>query len=138
MIKEFKDFIMKGNLLEVAVGLILALAFKAVVDEVVNIINQFIAFVLGSTTPFSELAITSGSGEDQKRIVYGGFLNALFSFLVVGFILFLIVKAYNRMVDMARRGGTTEETAEDSAEVVLLREIRDALTTRGGGPLPEG
>jgi large conductance mechanosensitive channel len=138
VLKEFKDFIMKGNLLEVAVGLILALAFKAVVDEVVNIINQVIAFILGSTTPFSQLAITSGTGEDQKSIVYGGFLNAVFSFIVVGFVLFLIVKAYNRMVDMAGRKGETEETAEDSAEVVLLREIRDALVTGGGDPLPKG
>ena len=131
MLKEFKDFIMKGNLLEVAVGLILALAFKTVVDEVVSIINQFIAFILGSTTPFTDLAITSGSGEDKKSIVYGGFLNALFSFVLVGFILFLIVKAYNRMVALAARKGETEETPEDSAEVVLLREIRDALA--GGG-----
>lgn len=130
MLKEFKDFIMKGNLVEIAVGLILALAFKAVIDEVVNIINQLIAALLGSTTPFSSLAIEWGSGDDTKRIVYGGFLNALFSFIVIGFILFLIVKAYNRMVDMARRGGATEETEEATEEVVLLREIRDQLARR--------
>lgn len=131
MLKEFKDFLMKGNLLEIAVGLIMALAFKAVVDEVVLIINQFIAAVLGSSTPFTELAIDVRDGE----IVYGGFLNAVFSFVVVGFVLFLIVKAYNRMVAMAARKGETEETAEDSAEVVLLREIRDSLVAGGGPPL---
>ena len=128
MLKEFKDFLMKGNLVEIAVGLIMALAFKAVVDEVVNIINQFIAAIIGAEQPFGTLSIHLGDGE----VVYGGFLNAVFSFVVIGFVLFLIVKAYNRMVDMASRKGETEETAEDSAEVVLLREIRDSLRSGKG------
>lgn len=134
MLKEFKDFLMKGNLLEIAVGLIMALAFKAVVDEVVNIINQFIAALIGSSTPFDQLAITLRDG----AVVYGGFLNAVFSFVVVGFVLFMIVKAYNRMVELARKKGETEETPEDSADVVLLREIRDLLLVQGGGAPPAG
>lgn len=130
MLKEFKDFIMKGNLLEVAVGLILALAFKAVVDSLVKDIITPVIAAAGGQPNFSSLTLDIGDG----RIKYGVFLNTVVSLLIVGFILFLIVKAYNRMVEMARRGGTTEETPEDSAEVVLLREIRDALATRGGGP----
>jgi large conductance mechanosensitive channel len=123
VLKEFKDFLMKGNLIEIAVGLILALAFKAVVDSVVLMINQLIAALLGSSQPFSTLSIDVGDG----KITYGAFLNATFSFVVIGFILFLVVKAYNKAVDMARREGRTEETEEDPADVVLLREIRDAL-----------
>ena len=130
MLKEFKDFIMKGNLVEIAVGLVLALAFAAVVAELVNIINQLIAAVLGSTTPFDQLAITWGEGEDQKSIVYGGFLNALFTFIVVGFVLFLVVKAYNKMLEVSRRKGETEEEEDATEEVVLLREIRDQLARR--------
>jgi len=126
VLKEFKDFLMKGNLVEIAVGLILALAFKAVVDSVVLMINQLIAALLGSSQPFATLSIDVGDG----KITYGAFLNAVFSFVVIGLILFLVVKAYNRAVDMARREGKTEETEEDSAEVVLLREIRDALVDR--------
>lgn len=129
MLKEFKDFIMKGNLLEVAVGLILALAFKAVVDSLVNDIITPVIAAVGGQPNFGSLVLDVGDGE----IRYGVFLNAVLSLLIVGFILFLIVKAYNRMVDMARRGGQTEETPEDSAEVVLLREIRDTLVARGGG-----
>lgn len=123
MLKEFKDFLMKGNLVEIAVGLILALTFKAVVDAVVLIINQLIAALVGSTTNFDDLYITVRDG----RVYYGVFLTAVVSFLLTGFILFLIVKSYNKAVDMARREGKTEETEEDPAEVVLLREIRDAL-----------
>ena len=131
MLKEFKDFIMKGNLVEIAVGLILALAFTVVVQSLVaDIINQLIAAVLGSTTPFEDLAVTWGSGEDEKSIVYGGFLNALLTFIVVGFVLFLVVKAYNKMLETARRKGETEEEEDATEEVVLLREIRDQLAGR--------
>ncbi len=127
MLQEFKDFLMKGNLVEIAVGLILALTFKAVVDAVVLIINQLIAALLGSTTNFDQLYIKVRDG----KVFYGAFLTATVSFLLTGFILFLIVKSYNKAVDMARRKGTTEETEDDPADVVLLREIRDALVDRG-------
>jgi large conductance mechanosensitive channel len=131
MLKEFKDFIMKGNLLEVAVGLILALAFKAVVDSLVNDIITPVIAAIGGQPNFGSLTIDIGDG----RIKYGLFINAILSLLIVGFILFLLVKAYNRMVALAGRKGETEETPEDSAEVVLLREIRDALAAGGGQPL---
>jgi large conductance mechanosensitive channel len=131
MLKEFKDFIMKGNLVEIAVGLILALAFKAVVDSfVADIITPIIA-AIGGQPNFDSLVLDIGDGE----IRYGSFLNFVVSFIIIGFVLFLIVKAYNRMVEMARRKGETEETEEDSAEVVLLREIRDSLAAGGRGPL---
>jgi large conductance mechanosensitive channel len=130
VLKEFKDFIMKGNLLEVAVGLILALAFKAVVDSLVKDIITPVIAAAGGQPNFDSLVIDVGDGQ----IRYGVFLNTIVSLLIVGFILFLIVKAYNRMVAMAARKGETEETAEDSAEVVLLREIRDALVPGRAGP----
>lgn len=127
MLKEFKDFIMKGNLVEIAVGLILALAFKSVVDSLTaNVITQIIA-IIGGQPDFGTLTLDIGDG----HIFYGAFINSVISFLIVGFILFLVVKAYNKMVDMARRGGQTEETDDTTEEVVLLREIRDALKARG-------
>lgn len=126
MLKEFKDFLMKGNLLEIAVGLILALAFKAVVDSLVaDILTPIVAAGFGQPD-FSSLVLDIGDG----RITYGVFLNAVISFVIIGFVLFLVVKAYNQMVGMARRKGETEETEEDSAEVILLREIRDQLASR--------
>lgn len=126
MLKEFKDFIMKGNLVEIAVGLILALAFKTVVDSLVADIVTPIIAAIGGQPNFNELVINIGDGQ----IRYGAFLNTIVSFVIIGFVLFMIVKAYNRMVDMARRGGETEETEEDTEEVVLLRDIRDSLARR--------
>lgn len=125
MLKEFKDFLLKGNLLEIAVGLILALAFKTVVDSLVaDILTPIIAAVFGQPD-FRSLVLDVGDGQ----VTYGVFLNAVTSFVVIGFVLFLVVKAYNQMVGMARRKGETEETEEDSAEVILLREIRDQLAS---------
>ena len=92
MLKEFKAFLMKGNLVEIAVGLILALAFKAVVDSVIaDLITPIIAAIFGQPD-FSSLGIDIG----DATITYGNFLNVVFSFLVVGFVLFLVVRAYNR------------------------------------------
>lgn len=92
MIKEFKGFLMKGNLVDIAVALILALAFKTVVDSIVaDIFTPIIGAIFGQPD-FSSLAIDIG----DSKITYGNFLNALFSFVVVGFVLFLVVKAYNR------------------------------------------
>ncbi len=126
MLKEFKDFLMKGNLLEIAVGLILALAFKTVVDSLVaDVLTPVIAAIFGQPD-FSSLVLDIGDGQ----VRYGAFLNTVVSFVIIGFVLFLVVKAYNRMVAMASRKGETEETEEDSAEVVLLREIRDQLAAR--------
>lgn len=126
MLKEFKDFLLKGNLLEIAVGLILALAFKTVVDSLVaDILTPIIAAVFGQPD-FRSLVLDVGDGQ----VTYGVFLNAVISFVIIGFVLFLVVKAYNQMVGMARRKGETEETEEDSAEVILLREIRDQLASR--------
>lgn len=131
MLKEFKDFIMKGNLVEIAVGLILALAFKTVVDSLVaDVITPGIAAV-GGQPNFNDLTIDIGDGV----IRYGAFLNTIVSFVIIGFVLFLVVRAYNKMIEMARLGGTTEETSEDTEEVVLLREIRDSLAS--GSPRPQ-
>lgn len=126
MLKEFKDFLMKGNLIEIAVGLILALAFSAVVTSfVADIITPIIA-AIGGQPDFNSLFLDIGDG----RIAYGRFLNNIISFIIIGLVLFMVVKAYNRMVEMSRRKGETDETEEDTAEVVLLREIRDQLSRR--------
>lgn len=123
MLKEFKEFLLKGNLLEIAVGLILALAFSAVVNSLVaDIITPIIAAVFGQPD-FSSLVLDIGDG----RIKYGLFLNAVVSFVIIGFVLFLIVKAFNQAKALA---GKTDPEEEDDEQIVLLREIRDALNRR--------
>lgn len=126
MLKEFKEFILEGDLVEVAIGLILALYVKTVVDSLVaDIITPVIAAVFGQPN-FSSLTLDIGDGV----ITYGNFLNAVISFVIVGFVLFLIVKAYNT----AKRSFSTpvEEEDDTAEEVLLLRQIRDSLQGRNG------
>jgi large conductance mechanosensitive channel len=121
-LKEFKDFIATGNLIELAVAFILAAAVKVVIDSFVNdIVMQVIAAIIGKPD-FS--ALTWGIGKAEIKI--GSFLNAAISLLLIGFVLFLIVKAYNRFKK------TPEAATAAPPEVVLLTEIRDALVQRRG------
>lgn len=124
MLKEFKEFIMEGDLVTIAVGLILALKFKDVVDSLTeHIINPIIGAIFGKPN-FKSL--TLGIGDAQ--IMYGSFITVLISFIIVGFVLFMIVKAYNAA--KARFEKPAVESDETSEEVVLLREIRDSLRNR--------
>ena len=122
MLKEFKEFILEGDLVEIAIGLILALKVADVVDSLTeNIINPIIAAIFGEPN-FGHLSFTIGDGE----ITYGNFINSVISFVLVGFILFLMVKAYNEAKRRSRKPG---EPVDDTAEeVLLLREIRDSLS----------
>lgn len=121
MLQEFKTFIMKGNLVEIAVGLILALSFADVVNAFVDgIISPIIGAVFGVPS-FSEKYFEIGDG----KIMYGVFIDAVIAFVIVGFVLFLIVKAYNGAQEKLRKGPEAVEDTPD--DIVLLREIRDAL-----------
>ena len=127
MLKEFKDFLLRGNLLEIAIGLVLALAFKSVIDSLVaDVITPIIA-AIGGQPNFESLTLDIGDGE----IRYGSFLNQIISFVIIGFVLFLIVKAFNAMLDAAKRKGREDEITEPGEDVILLREIRDSLRMRG-------
>lgn len=89
MLKEFKDFALKGNLLELAIAFVLGLAFAAVVTSFVDdVIMQLIAAIVGKPD-FSDLTFSIGDGV----IRYGSFLTALVTFLIIAWVLFLIVKA---------------------------------------------
>jgi large conductance mechanosensitive channel len=118
VLKEFKEFLTKGNLVEIAVGLILALAFKAVVDSVVgDIFTPIISAIFGQSD-FGGLTIDIG----DSHIFYGRFINAVISFVIIGLVLFVVMKLYN-----AVRKQTPTEPDE---EILLLREIRDSLRAR--------
>jgi len=124
MLKEFKEFINRGNVIDLAVAVVIGAAFGAVVTSFVDDILMQIIAAIGGQPDFSSLVIDVGDGE----IRYGAFINALISFLVIAFAVFLVVKAINEM----RKRRTKEEIAAEaeeapSAEVALLAEIRDEL-----------
>jgi large conductance mechanosensitive channel len=119
VLKEFKEFISKGNLIEIAVGLILALAFAGLVTSFTeNLINPLIGAIFGQPN-FDSLTI--GIGDAELR--YGAFLTTLVNFVIVAFVLFLVIKAYNRAFPK-------KEEAAGPSEIDLLTEIRDELRRR--------
>jgi large conductance mechanosensitive channel len=118
MLDEFKAFINKGNVVIIAVGFIMALYFTKIVNAVLDgVINPIIAAIFGKTS-FQEIGFDIG----DARISIGLVIDAAISFIVVSFILFLIVKAYNKWTGPKEPGGPTE--------IELLTEIRDALRSR--------
>ena len=124
MLKGFKDFISRGNVVELAVGVIIGAAFKNIVDALVDgIINPLIAAVIGKPD-FSDAFILTLNGTDVK---FGVLITAVINFILMAFaIYFCIVVPMNAL--NARRKKAEEETVEEASdEVKLLTEIRDAL-----------
>jgi large conductance mechanosensitive channel len=120
MIKEFKEFISRGNLVDLAVAFIMGLTFAAVVTAFTNIILGAVAYAFGAKLAFSELGVHRG---DALVIPIGAFLLALINFIVVAVVLFLIVKMYNRLM-------RKEEAESHPTEIDLLTQIRDELARR--------
>ena len=124
MLKGFKEFISRGNVVELAVGVIIGAAFKNIVDALVDgIINPLIAAVIGKPD-FSDAFILTLNGSDVK---FGLLITAVINFILMAFaIYFCIVVPMNAL--NARRKKDEEETVEEASdEVKLLTEIRDAL-----------
>ena len=125
LLKDFRAFIMRGNVLDLAVAVVIGIAFNAVVNSLVNdVIMQIIAAILGKPN-FNNLTFTLGDG----IIYYGRFLTALVNFLIIAATLFVIVRSFEELQKRRRARG---EVAQDevSDEVVLLAEIRDLLRAR--------
>jgi large conductance mechanosensitive channel len=127
MIKEFKDFIMKGNVLDLAVAVIIAGAFGAIITSFTNdILMPPIGMALGNVD-FTDLkfVLQAAEGEDIQEVAirYGQFIKYLIDFLIIAFVLFMIVRSYNKM-------NKKEEAAAPPpgpSEIDLLQEIRDLL-----------
>ena len=122
-IDEFKTFIMRGNVLDLAVGVVIGGAFTAIVTSIVeNLLTPIIGLAMGNTD-FSSLVV-AGFG-------IGNVINAVISFLITAFVVFWIVKAVNRMMPKKEEEPAPEEPAGPTTEE-LLAEIRDLLKEQQG------
>ena len=124
-LKDFKSFIARGNVMDLAVGVIIGGAFKAIVDSLVkDILMPVIGGVTGGID-LSSLAVTIG----EASISYGLFLNAIINFLIIALVIFLMVRGLAKARDLAERknGAEEEAAAAEAEEILLLREIRDSL-----------
>lgn len=123
MLKEFKEFIMRGNVIELAVGVVMGTAFSAIVNSLVeNIISPIITAATGKST-IGELSFPLGSASIQ----YGAFLQAIIDFLIIALVIFFLVKAINKLM---RKKEEPEEVEEPSLEEQYLKEIRDLLASQ--------
>jgi len=128
IVKEFRAFAVRGNVVDMAVGIIIGAAFGKIVSSFVNdIVTPPLGYLIGGVD-FSSLAVTLPAVQDGKpdvTINYGAFLQALFDFLIVAFAIFLVIKAINRL-----KRKEEEKPAASPApprQEVLLEEIRDLL-----------
>ena len=123
--KEFKEFIAKGNVMSMAVGIIIGSAFTAIVTSLnQDIITPLLGLILGQVD-FTSLSITVG----EASVLYGNFIQALITFLITAFTLFLILKAFNRFAEK-KEAAEKQQPAEPAPvpeDIQLLTEIRDLL-----------
>jgi large conductance mechanosensitive channel len=124
MIKEFKEFIAKGNVMDLAVGIILGAAFTAIVTSLVDdLINPLIGLIIGGID-FSAWGFKVG----EASFNIGNFINAVIKFFIVAWVVFLLVKGVNRMKNAAV--APKEAAPAGPTEMDVLKEIRDALKAR--------
>ena len=128
--KEFKKFISRGNVLDMAVGLILATYFGAIVKSLVNdVIMPPVGILLGGVDFSSlKLIIQEARGETAEvAIQYGVFINTVITFLIVSFAIFIVIKGINKAQERLKEEEALAPTPTLSKEEVLLTEIRDLL-----------
>lgn len=120
IIDEFKNFIARGNVLDLAVGVIVGAAFQ---NLVTSLTNNIISPILGCFTEvdFTQYVLNIGN----LNLKYGAFLTDIINFIIMAFIVFLIVKFMNRL--LVKKEESTNEVKVESDEVKLLKEIRDLL-----------
>jgi large conductance mechanosensitive channel len=140
MFKEFKEFALRGNVVDMAVGIIIGVAFGTIVKSLVDdIIMPPIGLILGgidfsnfyvvlregaaASGPYAALADAQAAG--AVTINYGLFVNSVISFVIVAFALFLVIRAMNKL-----RTKKEEKPAQPPEDVLLLREIRDVLKAK--------
>lgn len=127
MINEFKEFISRGNVMDLAVGVIVGGAFSSIVTSLVNNILMPIVGLLLGGKDFSGLSITI----KDARIAYGAFIQSIIDFLIVAACIFAVVKFVNRLTEAAKKKLEKEEKKEEETkkaeDIALLEEIRDLL-----------
>jgi large conductance mechanosensitive channel len=133
ILKEFKEFAIKGNVVDMAVGIIIGGAFGTIVSSLVkDVIMPPIGLMLGGVD-FSSIKIPlrpGASGQEAVAINIGVFINNLISFLIVALAVFALVKAINELRKRFERGEEKAVAPPPSASEIYLREIRDALVKK--------
>ncbi len=126
--KEFKEFAMRGNVIDLAVGVVIGGAFGKIVSSLVDAVIMPVVGVLTSGKNFSDLAIQIGEGADGKAVLlkYGAFIQSIVDFLIIAFVIFLAIRGINKLKKPAPGAPPPAPPRQE----VLLEEIRDLLAKR--------
>ena len=131
MMSEFRDFAMRGNVVDMAVGIVIGGAFGKIVSSFVNdVLMPPLGMALGGVD-FSDLAITLKEATEEAAALtlnYGSFIQTVVDFIIIAFAIFMVIKAMNSL--KKKEEAAPEEPPKPSTEEVLLTEIRDALRNR--------
>lgn len=140
MLKEFKDFVSRGNMLDLAIGVVIGAAFGKVTEGFMNFIINPLVGLIGGADFSDKFVVLSGKEipavmaahtlEEVKKaggnaLGYGAFISAFINFIIVSFVMFMVIKAYNKF-----KKGEAEAVLAPPADVALLTEIRDLLATK--------
>lgn len=135
--KEFGEFIKRGNVIDLAVAVVIGGAFSNIVTSLVNhIIMPVISLITGGvdfTNLFVSLngetyaTLAEAEAAGASVLAYGSFIQAIINFLIIAFVIFMVVKAMNKMMSLKKKKEEKEEAPVKSDEVILLEEIRDLL-----------
>lgn len=127
MLQEFKAFAMKGNVMDLAVAVVIGAAFGKIVSSLVdNLITPLVGLFMGGIN-FSTSSYTIG----KAVFGYGAFIQSVIDFVIVAFVIFMVLKVFNALQRKEAAKPEAEKIVEPSEEVQLLREIRDGLQTKG-------
>jgi len=142
MLNEFKNFIAKGNVMDMAVGIIIGAAFTAIVTSLVDdLINPIIGLIIGGldfTNMYAVLSgeVPAGASLDAAReagaavFAYGSFVTAIINFLIIAFVVFMLVRYVNKVKDAAMKKEEKAPAEAGPSEIDLLKEIRDSLAAK--------
>lgn len=145
MLKEFRDFINRGNMLDLAIGVVIGAAFTAFTNAfMTNLINPLVGMLTGgidfsnrfivlkagpkAPEPYESLKAATDAGANV--LSYGAFISAIINFLVVMMVMFMVVKAYNKMKERGAKDEPEAEAPPKPDDVALLEEIRDLLKSK--------
>ena len=127
IIQEFKEFAIKGNMMDLAIGVIIGGAFSKIIDSLVKDIIMPLITVITGGGPDNLQSLDALTKAGVNVLTYGNFLTILINFLILAWVVFLLVKFMNRL---RKQEGPVEETPTTPADIELLREIRDELKKR--------
>ena len=130
MIKEFREFIARGNVMDLAVGIIIGAAFTAIVSSLVNdMINPMIGLLTGGVD-FSSHQLRIGEGDHAATFRWGAFITSIINFLIIAWVVFLLVKALNRARTLVDTTEKAPDAPQGPTQEEVLIEIRDLLKER--------